>query len=93
GSLAEVEHMWIKPEHMGNGVGRALFKQVVARAKSMDARAVELSADPNAEGFYRRMGATRIGEVRSEIEGQPRVLPRMSVDLESPSPIGRGGQG
>ncbi len=93
GSLAEVEHMWIKPEHMGNGVGRALFKQVVARAKSLDARAVELSADPNAEGFYRRMGATRIGEVRSEIEGQPRVLPRMSVDLESPSPIGRGARG
>jgi len=93
GSLAELEHMWIKPEHMGNGVGRALFKQVVARAKSLDARAVELSADPNAEGFYRRMGATRIGEVRSEIEGQPRVLPRMSVDLESPSPIGRGARG
>ena len=93
GSLAEVEHMWIKPEHMGNGLGRALFNQVVARAKSLDARAVELSADPNAEGFYERMGATRIGEVRSEIEGQPRVLPRMSVDLESPSPIGRGARG
>ncbi len=92
-SLAELEHMWIRPEHMGNGVGRALFKQVVARAKSLDARAVELSADPNAEGFYRRMGATRIGEVRSEIEGQPRVLPRMSVDLSSPSPIGRGARG
>ncbi len=93
GSLAEVEHMWIKPEHMGNGVGRALFNQVVARAKSLDARAVELSADPNAEGFYRRMGAKSIGEVRSEIEGQPRVLPRMSVDLEYPSPPARGARG
>ena len=93
GSLAEVEHMWIKPEHMGNGVGRALFNQVVSRAKSLDARAVELSADPNAEGFYQRMGATRIGEVRSEIEGQPRVLPRMSFALQSPSPSGRGDRG
>jgi N-acetylglutamate synthase-like GNAT family acetyltransferase len=93
GSLAELEHMWIRPEHMGNGVGRALFKQVVARAKSLDARAVELSADPNAEGFYRRMGAKSIGEVRSEIEGQPRVLPRMSVDLSFPSPTGRGARG
>jgi len=92
-SLAELEHMWIKPAHMGNGVGRALFNQVVSRAKSLDARAVELSADPNAEGFYQRMGATRIGEVRSEVEGQPRVLPRMSVDLSSPSPIGRGARG
>ena len=82
-SPAELEHMWIRPEHMGNGVGRALFNHIAERAKTLDAKAVELSADPNAEGFYERMGATRIGEVRSEIEGQPRVLPRMSVRLES----------
>jgi N-acetylglutamate synthase-like GNAT family acetyltransferase len=93
GSLAELEHMWIRPEHMGNGVGRALFQQIVERATTLDAKAVELSADPNAEGFYQRMGATRIGEVRSEIEGQPRVLPRMAFDLESPSPAGRGDRG
>jgi len=44
---------------------------------------LEISADPNAEGFYERMGATRIGEVRSEIEGQPRVLPRMALVIPS----------
>jgi N-acetylglutamate synthase-like GNAT family acetyltransferase len=92
-SRAELEHMWIRPAHMGNGVGRALFQQIVERATTLDAKAVELSADPNAEGFYQRMGATRIGEVRSEIEGQPRVLPRMSINLESPSPSGRGARG
>src|SRR6266550_8674687 len=27
-SLAEIEHMWIKPEHIGSGVGRALFDHV-----------------------------------------------------------------
>ncbi len=80
-SLAELEHMWIQPAHMGNGVGRALFNQVVERAGIHDAKVVELSADPNAEGFYERMGAKRIGEVRSEIEGQPRVLPRMRLTL------------
>ena len=64
-SLAELEHMWIRPEHMGNGVGRALFNQIVDRAKQLNAPGLELSADPNAEGFYQRMGATRIGEVRS----------------------------
>jgi N-acetylglutamate synthase-like GNAT family acetyltransferase len=82
-SLAELEHMWIRPEHMGNGVGRALFNQIMERAQTFDAKTVELSADPNAEGFYRRMGATRVGEVRSEIEGQPRVLPRMRFALGS----------
>lgn len=82
-SMAELEHMWIRPEHMGTGVGRALFQQIVERATTLSAETLELSADPNAQGFYEHMGAKRIGEVRSEIEGQPRVLPRMSVRLES----------
>ena len=83
GSLAELEHMWIRPEHIGSGVGRALFLHVKERAANLKIPALELSADPNAEGFYERMGATRIGEVRSEIEGKPRVLPRMMINLAS----------
>src|SRR6266581_1347827 len=31
-SSAEVEHMWINPEYIGTGVGRALFMHVKARA-------------------------------------------------------------
>src|SRR6266436_1812637 len=80
GSSAELEHMWIRPEHIGAGVGRTLFLHVKQRAANLKIAALELSADPNAEGFYERMGATRIGEVRSEIEGKPRVLPRMTVN-------------
>jgi len=81
-SLVELEHMWIRPEHMGTGVGGALFMYVKERAASLDVSALEISSDPNAEGFYKRMGATRIGEVRSQIEGQPRVLPRMMINLK-----------
>ena len=80
-SVAELEHMWIKPEHMGVGVGRILLLHAKDRAVNLKVSALELSADPNAEGFYQRMGATRIGEVRSEIEGQPRVLPRMRIEI------------
>ncbi len=81
-SLAELEHMWIKPEHIGTGVGRALFLHLKKRAVYLGLPALEISSDPNAEGFYQRMGAKRIGDVRSEIKGEPRVLPRMTVDLE-----------
>jgi len=80
-SIAELEHMWIKPEYMGKGVGRELLAQVTNRAANLDLRELEISADPNAEGFYRHMGAVRIGEIHSEIEGQPRVLPRMKLEL------------
>jgi N-acetylglutamate synthase-like GNAT family acetyltransferase len=80
-SNAEIEHMWIQPQHMGSGVGRALFLHAKERAEDLNLTSLELSADPNAEGFYQRMGATRIGEVHSEIDGQPRILPRMRLAL------------
>ena len=81
-SLAEIEHMWMRPEHMGTGVGRALFTHAKQRAAERGARSLELSADPNAEGFYARMGAKRIGEISAGMSGQEnRVLPRMSMKL------------
>ena len=79
---AELEHMWVKPEHIGAGVGRDLFLHALETAAFLNAAALEISADPNAEGFYKRMGATRIGEVHSEIEGQTRTLPRLTIDLD-----------
>ncbi len=83
-SLAEIEHMWIRPEHMGAGVGRALFEHARDRAIALQVPALELSADPNAERFYEHMGAVRIGEVRADMGGQARVLPRMKVELSGP---------
>lgn len=81
-SIAELEHMWIHPNYMGAGVGRALFAHAKQRAQHFQVRALELSADPNAEGFYERMGARRIGEVRADMDGQLRVLPRMRIDVD-----------
>jgi hypothetical protein len=46
---------------------------------------IEIVSDPNAEGFYRKMGAHRIGESVSEIDGQPRRLPRLTVDPKASS--------
>jgi GNAT superfamily N-acetyltransferase len=81
GSLAEIEHLWVRPEYMGDGVGRKLFGHAKTRAEQQGARAIELSADPNAEGFYERMGAKRIGEVPADVDRHSRVLPRMRIEL------------
>jgi ribosomal protein S18 acetylase RimI-like enzyme len=83
-SLAELEHMWIRPEYIGSGVGRSLFDHVKAEATQHQLAALELSADPNAEGFYERMGARRVGDVRGDIDGRSRVLPRMRIELGVP---------
>ena len=42
---------------------------------------MRIEAGPNAEGYYRRMGAERTGENAYEIEGQSRVLPLMVLEL------------
>jgi GNAT superfamily N-acetyltransferase len=83
GEKAELEHMWVRPERIGSGCGKELMMHALETAAFLNAAALEISADPNAEGFYKRMGATRIGEIHSEIEGQPRTLPRLSIKLDS----------
>ena len=79
--LAELEHMWIYPEQMGKGIGRELFEHVVKRAADLGFTELELSADPNAESFYERMGARRIGDIPANMFGHSRVLPRMLLYL------------
>ena len=77
---AELDHMWVAPKHVGSGVGKELFIHAMQRAAGQDVSEVQISSDPHAEGFYQKMGATRVGEVASEIDGQPRILPRLRVD-------------
>ena len=82
GEQADLEHLWVRPEKIGSGTGKELLMHAMETAAFLNAAALEISADPNAEGFYKRMGARRIGEVHSEIEGQPRTLPRLTIDLD-----------
>jgi len=72
-----LDHLWILPEAMGRGVGRALFQHAVAQARSSGFDSIQIEADPNAEGFYEKMGATRVGTAVSEVESQRRELPLM----------------
>jgi GNAT superfamily N-acetyltransferase len=76
----ELDHLWVAPNHLGKGIGKALFIHAMQTAARQNVSEVEISSDPNAEGFYQKMGARRIGEVHSEVDGQPRLLPRLTVD-------------
>ena len=86
-SLTELEHMWIDPKHMRKGLGRALFEHTKHRAEELAANTLEFSADPNAQSFYERMGAKRVGEVPADVLGHSRVLPRMRIEF-GVSPLG-----
>ena len=77
---AELEHMWVTPAVIGTGVGKELFLDAMERAAKLDVGSVEIVADPNAAGFYKRMGATQIGETDSIVDGQLRKLPRLKIE-------------
>jgi hypothetical protein len=57
------------------------FALACADARNNGYTVIELVADPNAEGFYLRQGAIRIGEIRGNVLGNPRVLPKMQLVL------------
>jgi N-acetylglutamate synthase-like GNAT family acetyltransferase len=77
---AELDHMWVGPAHIGSGVGKELFLHAMQTAAGQSIGSVEILSDPNAAGFYRKMGAHQVGEETSEIDGQPRTLPRLTID-------------
>jgi GNAT superfamily N-acetyltransferase len=77
----ELSQMWVLPEAMGRGVGRALFRHAVKRARALGFHALEIESDPNAEGFYLRMGARRVGSNFREVEKVRRELPVLIYDF------------
>lgn len=80
GDSTKLEHLWVWPELIGKGLGRQLLKHAHYRAAMAGVRVIEIVSDPNAEGFYLKAGARKIGEVISTIEGQERRLPRLAID-------------
>jgi GNAT superfamily N-acetyltransferase len=61
-SIAQLHGIFVDPPFWGQGVGRVLFGAAVTRAKQLKAGALVISAEPSAEGFYKRMGAIKIGQ-------------------------------
>jgi len=74
-------NLWVQPEYIGKGVGKRLFLHATELARQRGYKILQLEADPNAVGFYEKMGMHKIGERHSEIEGQPRRLPIMEMKL------------
>jgi GNAT superfamily N-acetyltransferase len=76
-----LEDLFILPEVIGKGCGRLLFEHAVALARELGYAEFTLESDPNAESFYLKMGAQRVGLLESTIPG--RFLPQMVYRLSS----------
>jgi len=75
----ELEHMWVDPKHIRSGVGRLLFSHLLGQLRRKGVARLMIASDPNAQGFYRALGARRVGRVSSRPAG--RYLPLLVVHL------------
>ena len=78
---ASLEHLWVLPEYMGKGVGAKLFKHALTQCKVIGAHTLEIESDPDAQGFYERMSATKVRESVGKVDGQPRILPVLEITI------------
>ena len=76
-----LDNLWVLPEFMGQGVGKQLFQHAIERSRVFGAYILKIEADPNAQSFYEKMGAHKVGEHHSQVDGQPRILPIMEINL------------
>jgi len=83
--VGELGNMWVEPGWIGAGLGRRLWEHAIRTARKAGFTMLHIGAEPYAEGFYRAMGAERIGEMPSDsIPG--RMLPLLQVQVAKTDP-------
>lgn len=76
----ELEHIFIEPQELHRGLGSQLFRHACETAAAAGATRLIIQSDPNAAGFYHRLGAILEKEIPSSIPG--RSIPFFTYSLE-----------
>lgn len=86
GEAIELDDLFVDPDCMGRGVGRALVMDIVEVARKHGVRRIEVTANEHALGFYKKAGFVFDKEVET------RFGPALRMHLEvGPNPRpGRG---
>jgi GNAT superfamily N-acetyltransferase len=77
--VIDLDALFVEPSVQREGVGEALMDHVSRMARALGAAALRIESDPNAVGFYERLGARRVGEARS---AWGRMLPVYELPLK-----------
>ena len=76
--VAVLEDLWVDPASIGRGLGSRLFRLAADRARELGAARMEWGAEPNAVGFYEKMGGRFL---RDHVSEWGRITPWMGLDL------------
>jgi ribosomal protein S18 acetylase RimI-like enzyme len=79
GDAFEIEDLFVDPEWMRRGIGRALVRDMIAIARGRGTGPVEVTANPHALAFYREVGFVVYRQVPTKF----RTAPRMRLDVTS----------
>ena len=74
-----LDHMFIAPQFIGRGIGRQLFAHLKSWCGSSGVKTIRLLADPNAQGFYEKMGCRYIEEYPSTIAKRTTPLLELTI--------------
>lgn len=75
-----LEHMFISPDFIGKGIGTKLFDHLKTICTENGITHIGILSDPNARGFYEKMGCRYIKEYPSTI--QNRTTPLLVLMLQ-----------
>ncbi|WP_260610799.1 GNAT family N-acetyltransferase, partial [Streptomyces sp. WAC06614] len=87
--------LFVDPPAQRRGVGRALYRHALGRARELGVRRLVVDADPYAAGFYRAMGAVAVpvpaptavagAEEGAQVPGGTGALVRFEVEPAPPA--------
>jgi GNAT superfamily N-acetyltransferase len=75
-----LDFLYIHPRFKGKGYGKILWKFVIEQANELEIKSFTIDSDPNAKGYYLKMGAKLIGETPSTVYKE-RLLPLLQYDV------------
>lgn len=64
--VSELDGLFVEPDIWGAGIGRALIMDAVRLAQAQGAKAIDVIANPRAEGFYEKLGFRVTGSAQTQ---------------------------
>ncbi|HOJ79010.1 MAG TPA: GNAT family N-acetyltransferase [Bacillota bacterium] len=77
----ELEFFYIAPQYIGKGYGRRMWTYLIDYCKAEGIKSFFLVTSPQAQEFYEKMGAVKVGEVESIVR-KGRRIPRLKFEVK-----------
>jgi GNAT superfamily N-acetyltransferase len=84
GGTVELEDLFVDPGYMRRGIATALVGRVAEVLRARGVRRLEVTANPDALGFYRAAGFTDCGVAETDFGAAPRMVLEISLPRRVP---------